>query len=107
MYDNIISKTGDKLMANYNSLQGFCNHLNDYYGQDDVDQTQLNPWNDIILRSTVRGSNLAAECLKCVENGDGSWLKFEGIEGQVFFAQHLNEWCVTTDAENFSHEHEF
>ncbi|HEY9598649.1 MAG TPA: hypothetical protein V6D33_13360 [Cyanophyceae cyanobacterium] len=91
-------------MANYNSLHGFCNSLNDYYSQDDVDQTQLNPWQDIIIGSTVRGSALNLECF---EDGDGSWIKFDEIKGQVFFSQQLNEWVVTSDAEDFSHEHEF
>lgn len=82
-------------MPNYNSLQQICNHLNDYYSQDNTDQTELNPWNDIILRSTVRGNKLTPECLEFVQDGDGSWLKFENVPGQIIFAQHLNKWCVS------------
>lgn len=86
--------------TDYISLHCFCNVLNDYSNIIDVCPTLLDPWRDVVEASTVRGGKLTPE------SGAG-WIAFEGIKGQVFFSQELNEWVVTSDAEDFSHEHEF
>ena len=91
-------------MANYRDLQAFANSLNDYCNQDDISPCDLNPWQDVILGATVRGCEVS---LESVQVQDGSSIQFDGVAGQVFFSQHLNEWCITADAEDFSYEDEF